>query len=338
LLAVVINKGLFAIEGGFRRLPVNPFWLPAIGAFGFACIGVAVPRSLGVGYDQIGDVLNGRLAVGALAVLALAKLASWWIALASGTSGGTLAPLLLISGSFGALVGHLAQSIPGAHFSPGAFALVAMAATFGASTRAMFTSIIFLFELTRDYNSIIPLMLATALAVLVASLLTHESIMTEKLTRRGLRVPSDYHVDALRTTTVGAVMSTDVETISSDAVMSDVAKRFQVKGHSAFPVVDDGGRCVGVIARDDVLDEDRWNDETAVTEVMASDIVSVAPNDTVSDALERMLQEDVEHLPVIDAERLVGICTRTDVMRARRAQHAHEQPEPGWLQRPRRVS
>ena len=103
VLAVVINKGLFAIEGGFRRLPVNPFWLPAIGAFGFACIGVAVPRSLGVGYDQIGDVLNGRLAVGALAILAIAKLASWWMALASGTSGGTLAPLLLISGSFGAL-------------------------------------------------------------------------------------------------------------------------------------------------------------------------------------------------------------------------------------------
>ena len=197
----------------------------------------------------------------------------------------------------------------------------------------MFTSIIFLFELTRDYNSILPLMLATALAVLVASLLTHESIMTEKLTRRGLRVPSDYHVDVLRTTAVGAVMTTDVETIPSDAVMAEVAKRFQVKGHSAFPVVDDGGRCVGIISRDDVLDEDSWNDDTVVTAVMASDVVSVAPTDTVSDALERMLQEDVEHLPVIDADRLVGICTRTDVMRARSAQFAHEQPEPGWLTR-----
>ncbi len=334
-LAVVINKGLFAIESGFRRLPVNQFWLPAIGALGFACIGVAVPRSLGVGYDQIGDVLNGRLAVGALAVLAIAKLASWWIALASGTSGGTLAPLLLISGSFGALLGHLAQSIPGAHFSPGAFALVAMAATFGASTRAMFTSIIFLFELTRDYNSILPLMLATALAVLVASLLTHESIMTEKLTRRGLRVPSDYHVDVLRTTEVGAVMTTDVETVQSDSVVAEVAKRFQVKGHSAFPVVDGDGRCVGMISRADMLDEGTWNDDRAITSVMASDVVSVRPTDTVSDALERMLQEDVEHLPVIVDHRLVGICTRTDVMRARSAQFAHEQAEAGWLPRRR---
>jgi H+/Cl- antiporter ClcA len=336
VLAVVVNKGLFAIEGGFRRLPVSPFWLPAIGALGFACIGIAVPRSLGVGYDQIGDVLNGRLAVGALAVLAIAKLASWWIALASGTSGGTLAPLLLISGSFGALVGHLAQSIPGAHFSPGAFALVAMAATFGASTRAMFASIIFLFELTRDYNSILPLMLATALAVLVASLLTHESIMTEKLTRRGLRVPADYHVDVLRTTAVRDVMSVDVETVPCETVVAEVVKRFQVKGHSAFPVVDADGRCVGIVSRHDLLREGAWSDESPVTAVMASDVVSVAPADTVSDALERMLQEDVEHLPVIDGDRLVGICTRTDVLRARAAHTANEHPEPGW--RPRRRS
>ena len=275
LLAVVVNKGLFAIEGGFRRLPVNPFWLPAIGAVGFACIGIAVPRSLGVGYDQIGDVLNGRLAVGALAVLALAKLGSWWIALASGTSGGTLAPLLLISGSFGALLGHLMQPLPGAHFSPGAFALVAMAATFGASTRAMFASIIFLFELTRDYNSILPLMLATALAVLVASLLTHESIMTEKLTRRGLRVPADYHVDVLRTTEVGAVMTTEVETVPDDTVVADVAKRFQVKGHSAYPVVDAEGRCVGIVTRHDLLEAGPWSDDDEVTAVMAADVVSV---------------------------------------------------------------
>jgi hypothetical protein len=108
---------------------------------------------------------------------------------------------LLISGSFGALAGHLAQSLPGVHGSPGAFALVAMAATFGAATRATFTAIVFLFELTRDYNSILPLMLATVLAVLVASFLSRDSIMTEKLTRRGLRVPSDY-LRRLRTTSV----------------------------------------------------------------------------------------------------------------------------------------
>jgi H+/Cl- antiporter ClcA len=334
-LAVVINKGLFAIEDLFRHLPVSQFWWPAIGALGFAAIGTAVPRSLGVGYDQIGDVLNGRLAVGALAVLALAKLASWWIALASGTSGGTLAPILLISGSFGALLGHLAQSVPGSHVSPGAFALVAMAATFGAATRATFTSIVFLFELTRDYNSILPLMLATALAVLVASLVTRESIMTEKLTRRGLRVPSDYHVDIFRTTDVGAIMTVEVETVHRDVLVAEIARRFQARGHSAYPVIDDDGCCIGIISRSDLLGEGNWTDESAVGSVASSDVVSVRSTDTANDAFERILEEEIEHLPVIDDGRLVGICTRTDVMRARRAQIAHETAEPGWLSRRR---
>src|SRR5207249_4857980 len=108
LLAVVINKGLFLIEDGFRRLPVSQFWWPAIGAVGFASVGIALPRVLGVGYDQISQVLSGRLALTTLAALALAKLVAWWVALASGTSGGTLATILLISGSFGAAMGRIA--------------------------------------------------------------------------------------------------------------------------------------------------------------------------------------------------------------------------------------
>jgi CBS domain-containing protein len=332
-LAVIINKGLFAIEDGFRRLPIAPFWWPAIGAVGFGAIGFVVPRSLGVGYDQIGDVLNGRLAVGALAVLGMAKLASWWVALASGTSGGTLAPILLISGCFGALLGHLAQTLPGAHVSPESFALVAMAATFGAATRATFTSIIFLFELTRDYNAILPLMLATAVAVLVSSLVSRDSIMTEKLTRRGLRVPSGYHADVLRSTEVGSVMTTPVETVHPGAVVGEVAERFRTKSHSAFPVVDDDGRCVGIISRGDLLGDCEWSDEAPIGTIARADVVSVKSSDTVSEAMERMLEEQIEHLPVIDDGRLVGICTRTDVMRARSMQLAHERTEPGWLSR-----
>jgi H+/Cl- antiporter ClcA len=291
LLAVVINKGLFAVEGGFRRLPVNEFWWPAIGGLGFASVGLIVPRSLGVGYDQIGDVLNGRLAVGALAALLLAKLVAWWLALGSGTSGGTLAPILLISGCFGALLGHLAQSVPGVHVSAGTFALVAMAATFGAATRATFTSIVFLFELTRDYNAILPLMAATVLAVLVASSLSRDSIMTEKLTRRGLRVPSDYHADILRTTNVGAVMTAPDDEVHRDAIVAAEAAAAGLK------------------------------------------VVSVGSADTLSDALERMLDEEIEQLPVIDDGEVVGVCSRGDIMRARREQFKHERTERGWLSR-----
>ena len=214
ILAVIIARGLFLFENGFRRLPVSEFWHPIIGALGFAIVGIFVPRILGVGYDAISDVLLSKIAVGALLALAVAKLAAWWVALASGTSGGTLAPVLLISGSFGSLFGTLASRVfPSAHISPGAFALVAMAATFGAATRATFASIVFLFELTRDYDIILPLMLATVIADIVAGALLRESLMTEKLARRGLRVARDYQADILGTTLVREVMTTEVESL-----------------------------------------------------------------------------------------------------------------------------
>ena len=126
LLGVVITRGLFTVESLYRRLPVSEFWHPVIGAAAFACVGLIEPRALGVGYDAIDDVLNSRLALGTVAVLGAVKLVAWWLALGSGTSGGTLAPILLISASAGTLVGAgLNQLIPGAHVSVGAFAVVA---------------------------------------------------------------------------------------------------------------------------------------------------------------------------------------------------------------------
>jgi CIC family chloride channel protein len=329
-LAVLINKGLFHIEDRFRRLPVGDFWWPAIGAVGFASVGLAVPRVLGVGYDQISAVLTGRLTLATLAILATAKLLAWWIALASGTSGGTLAPILLISGSFGALVGRLAQHIPGVHVAPAAFALVAMAATFGAATRAPFASIVFLFELTRDYNAILPLMLTTVIALLVAVTLMRDSIMTEKLTRRGLRVPSDYHADLVGTTSVASVMTRQVETVHAETTVADVATRFRTNTHGAYPVVDNSGQCVGVITRGDLLRGGPWSHDTPIVDAAAHDVVSVASTDTISDALEKLLEEQIEHLPVIDDDTLVGICTRTDILRARMTHREQDRPEAGW--------
>ncbi len=191
LLAVVVCRGLYLAEAGFRRLPVKEFWHPVIGALGFAAVGLLVPRALGVGYPAINDVLADRLALGTLAALLLAKLAAWWVALASGTSGGTLAPILLISGCFGAAFGTLLHDlIPGFGLSPGALALVAMAATFGAATRATFTAIVFAFELTRDYHAILPLMLATVIADLACRAFLEHGLMTEKLAAPRSRRPA----------------------------------------------------------------------------------------------------------------------------------------------------
>ncbi len=331
LLAVVVSKGLFWVEAGFRRLPVSEFWHPVIGALGFSLVGFLVPRALGVGYDAIGDVLNDRLALGAIAVLAVAKLVAWWIALGSGTSGGTLAPLLLIGGSFGSLLGFAAGALdPKLGLTPGAFAMVAMAALFGASTRATFTAIVFLFEITADYQIILPLMLAAVVADIVAAALLKESLMTEKLARRGLKVRTEFSVDVLGTTLVRDVMSTTVDTLAATATVGEARRKIAAGRHSAYPVVEADGRCVGIVARGDLLRREAAEEEP-VAAVASRDLVTVEPDETVLAALERMLQEEVDHLPVVgEGGRVVGICTRTDVFKARRRQWEHEQRQPGW--------
>jgi H+/Cl- antiporter ClcA len=332
LLATLIAKGLFVVEDLYRRLPVSDTWHPVLGAAAFASLGLLVPRALGVGYDVIDDALAGRLALGTLAALAVGKLVIWWIALASGTSGGTLAPILIISSTTGALIGQLTHdAFPSLGLSASAVALVAMAATFGAAARAPFAAIVFLFELTRDYDAILPLMAATVLADLVARRLLRESIMTEKLARRGLQVPSAFHVDVLRSTRVSAVMSTEVRTLPAGLALDAVMAQVSAGGHSAYPVVDDEGRLVGIVTRGDVLRADETT--TTLTELAEPQPVTVAPSDTVAHALERMLEERVDHLPVVEHGRLVGMCTRTDVLRSRETVIEHERAQAGWLDR-----
>ena len=194
----------------------------------------------------------------------------------------------------------------------------------------------FVFELTRDYNAILPLMLATVVAMLIATAVMRESIMTEKLSRRGLRVPSGYHADVLHTTLVGDVMTKDVVTVPADASVREVATRFRTNGHGAYPIVDARGHCVGIVSRSDLLLDGSELPDGPVESIAARDVVSVSPADSLDDALQRMLQEDVEHLPVIEDGALVGMCTRTDILGARRTQFAHEHTEPGWRPRRRR--
>jgi H+/Cl- antiporter ClcA len=331
LLAVVICKGLYVIEGGFRRLPISEFWHPILGAIGFACVGLVVPRALGVGYDTINAVLANKLAVGALAALLVAKMLAWWVALGSGTSGGTLAPILLISGAFGSLLGALINNIdPGLHLSPGAVALVAMAATFGAATRATFTAIVFAFELTRDYRSILPIMLATVIADLVAGSLIDHGLMTEKLARRGLHVPLDYQPDYLQATRVRAAMVTEVAVLNATDNVADARRSLDGTLHSAYPLVDENQRCVGIVSRSDLLGPDATPD-MSLSRIASRDVVTVTSDDTLLTALERIINEQVEHLPVLDTDQhIIGMCTRTDILRARSQHLTAEDSQEGW--------
>lgn len=321
LLAIVIARGLFAVEGLYRKLPVDELWHPVIGAIGFAAVGLLVPRALGVGYDAIGDVLNARIAVGAAAALAVGKLIAWWLALGSGTSGGTLAPILLISASFGLVLGSGLNSVmPGRDMALGAFAVVAMAATFGAATQASFTAIVFVFELTRDYQVILPLMLASVVADLVYSAVNKDSLMTEKLRRRGIRVGRHYGADPFAGTAVSAIMTTAVESIPAGATVGEARRRFAAPDtHGAYPVVE-GNRLVGIVSRGDLLRDDCPDDEPIV-EHASTGVVTVLESDSAQTALAKMVDEGVEHVPVLDAAgALVGICTRTDLLKVRRDQ------------------
>ncbi|HEX7099093.1 MAG TPA: chloride channel protein [Acidimicrobiia bacterium] len=334
LLAVVLSKGLFLVEAAFRRLPLNEFWHPVIGAVGFGVVGLFVPEVLGVGYDQIDAVLAGGMAAGALATLAGAKLLAWWLALGSGTSGGTLAPVLLISGSFGALVGSVTlELVPDSELSAGAFALVAMAATFGAATRATLTSIVFVFELTRDFDAILPLILASVLADLVGAWLLPNTLMTEKLHRRGHRVSTDLHSDVMANTPVAEVMSAPVVTVSVDMAPADAVDIVAANGHSAYPVVSADGELRGIVSRNELLSDEALGAST-LADIARSDVVTVDRDATVGDVSRLMIAEGVDHVPVVERSgRLVGMCTRTDILKAAGKLLSADQPEAGWLSR-----
>jgi CIC family chloride channel protein len=338
LLAVVIVRGLFLFERGFRRSPIPQFFHPMIGALGFAAVGFAAPRALGVGYGAIDDALAGRLAVATLAVLLVAKLVAWWVALSSGTSGGTLAPILLMASCFGGLYAAGAhEAFPGLAVSTSAIAVVAMAATFGAATRAVFTSVVFAFELTRDYRAIVPLMLAAVIADLVARALSEHDIMTEKLARRGLTVPRGYEPDHLQTIRVGEAMTTPVDTIPVDATVRQAREQFLLNGHGAFPITDEDGRCIGVVSRTDLLEATVPPDDP-LTEVASLDPVTIERDSSLLAAMQLIIDEDVDHLPVVDGDgRLLGICTRTDILRSRLRLLDAERPDAGWRPRWRAV-
>jgi CIC family chloride channel protein len=346
LAAVSFSKLLYWVEDQFDKLPVSDMWWPAIGALGLGIIGFFVPRVLGVGYDTIGDILNGQLAWKILLVVMLAKAAALAVSLGSGTSGGLLAPCFMWSAAMGGLFAMVSNHfLPGAHLSPGAFALVAMGAVFAAASRATFTFIIFAFEITRDYNSVLPLMLVSVIADGIAMLLMpNSSIMTEKLARRGLHVHQDYEADVLSQARVADTMEQDLPAISAGTTVGALAERVAqhdpaVARHEALLILDDAGKLAGIITRGDLLralDKDSCGAVT-VQQAGSTRLVVTYADELVSEAASKMLRYDIGRLPVVeraDHRKAVGYLGRSGVMaaRLRRFQDEHVR-EPGWFPR-----
>jgi chloride channel protein, CIC family len=347
LAAVGFSKLLYWVEDQFEKLPFDEMWWPAIGALGLGIIGFFVPRVLGVGYDTIGDILNGQLAWKLLLVVMVAKAVALALSLGSGTSGGLLAPCFMWSAAIGGLFAMVSNHfLPGAHLSPAAFALVAMGAVFGAASRATFTFIIFAFEITRDYNAVLPLMLVSVIADGIAMLLMpNSSIMTEKLLRRGLRVHQDYETDVLSQARVSDTMERELPAIPADTTVGALAERIAqhdpaVARHEALLILDDSGKLSGVITRGDLLralDKDSSGAMT-VQQAGSTRLVVAYADELVSEAAAKMLRNDIGRLPVVDRadpRKVVGYLGRSGVMAARlRRFHDEHVREPGWFARP----
>lgn len=342
LAAVFLSKALYWVEDLFEKLPVDELWWPAIGALGLGIIGFFVPRVLGVGYDTIGAILNGELAWKLLLVVMVAKFGALVISLGSGTSGGLLAPTFLWSAAMGGLFAMIGNHVfPNAHLSPAAFALVAMGAVFGAASRATFSFIIFAFEITRDYNSVLPLMLVAVIADGIAMLfMPRSSIMTEKLARRGLRVHQEYETDVLAQVAVGEMMEKNPPVIAAGTKVGEVAERVarhdpEVARYDALLILDDS-KLVGIVTRGDIL-RALDKDSTGMITVEAAGstkLLVTYPDELVSEAATKMLHRDVGRLPVVersDERKAVGYLGRAAILAARsRRLHDEHVREQGW--------
>ncbi|MGC2110460.1 MAG: chloride channel protein [Candidatus Korobacteraceae bacterium] len=347
--AIGFSKLLYWVEDQFEKLPIHDMWWPAIGALGLGIIGYFVPRVLGVGYDTISDILNARMLLGGLLAVMVFKSAALVISLGSGTSGGLLAPMFMASAAMGSVFAMIVDKIwPAANLSPGAFALVAMGAVFGAASRAAFTFIIFAFEITRDYNSVLPLMLVTVIADAIAVRYAKNSIMTEKLARRGLHIHTDYEPDVLQQVTVGETMSKDFDVVPATMRVAELAERITkrdptVTHHQGVFIVDANGRLAGIITRADIvraLEKDSSGNMT-VLEAGSPNPVVTYPNEVLYDAAAKMLRSNVGRLPVASWEepgRPVGYLGRSQIMAARLRRLEEEYVrEPGWMPARKRV-
>ncbi|HTK53332.1 MAG TPA: chloride channel protein [Gemmatimonadaceae bacterium] len=323
VVAVFVTRGLYGVEDLFEQLPIHWMWWPAIGAVVVGVVGYFAPRTLGVGYENIEQMVAGSIAGRALLILVTLKLVSWIIALGSGTSGGTLAPLFTIGGGAGALAGGLlAQWFPSLGVDPRIAALVGMAAIFAGASHAVLASVVFAFETTRQPLGLLPLLAGCSAAYLVSLLGMRHSIMTEKLARRGTRIRSEYAADFLEQVLVREIASTEVVTLPAEEPVEEVRDRIAARTpgsqHQGFPVVNARGDLVGVVTRRDLLDLD-IEFTALVGDLVKRAAVVIYDDSSAREAADHMVHERVGRLPVVaraNPRRVIGIVSRSDLLEA----------------------
>jgi CIC family chloride channel protein len=323
VIAALVSKSIYLIEDAFEKMPVHWMWWPAIGAVAVGIVGYFAPYTLGVGYNNISALLSGKLTLQIVLGLCFLKFLSWSVSLGSGTSGGTLAPLLTIGGAFGIALGMLVQNVfPSSDINLPTCALIGMASMFAGASRALLTSIVFAFESTMQPHGLLPLLGACIAAYFVSFfLMKHGTIMTEKINRRGVFTPNAYEADILQRLSVEAVMQDDPPVLSIDNTVAEVKEWIKENSNENLPkclsVVDENENLAGIVILRTLLESN--NDSIPVKKLVTGKNVYVYNNSQLSFAVDVMHRFKVNFLPVVDREnkkKVIGVLTPQDVFAA----------------------
>ena len=321
LQSTLTTGALYWFEDLFERLPIHWMWWPALGGVVVGIGGLFNPAALGVGYDNIQALIDGTVGMHAALSLLIVKAIIWVTALASGTSGGTLAPLLMMGGSVGVLEAHL---LP--FGDAGFWALIAMAAVLGGTLRSPLTATVFAVEITGDLHVMPAVIIACVTSFATSVLLMRRSILTERLARRGQHLSYEYSVDPFELMRVSDIMTRPVDTLPADMPIADAIAFFNpeigVHRHKSYPVIDSEGAIVAMVSRADIL---RWSREGWQSEETLGgrrdhrEVVLGYADEPVSRLADRMVTTHIARMPVIDrvTGRIVGLVARRDLLRVR---------------------
>ncbi len=326
-LSALLTLSIYKVEDRFQKLPIHWMWWPLVGGLAVGLGGMIFPQALGVGYDTIATLLQGAVTTKVILGVLLVKWFIWAVSLGSGTSGGVLAPLLMMGGALGGLE---AMFLP--HEGAGFWPLVSMGATLGGTMRAPFTSIIFAFELTQDSSILLPLLIASVVSHTFTVLTLKRSILTEKVARRGYHLSSEYAVDPLEILFARDVMRTKVAVLPASSSLSEFQKALTDHRQSQrlLPVVDGDGVLVGVVTRGDIYKLFDQGDESLLRRPLRDAVhrktVEAYPDEPLRSVVYRMAEKRITRMPVVDADtrKFLGLIALDDLLKAR-ARHLEEE-------------
>lgn len=310
LISIFVTKFVYWIEDLFDKIPIHWAWWPALGGIAVGVVGYFCPRTLGVGYSNIIDILNQNISFQVILSLCLLKFISWSISLGSGTSGGTLAPLLTIGGATGAIIGSIGVYwFPHFGINIQMSALVGMSALFAGASRAYLTSIVFALETTGQANALLPLLATCTTSYFTSYFLMENTIMTEKIARRGVFTPESYAPDLLEKTTVGQIKTESGVAISDEMEIGEVRSwlNHEPDLHTNYFIISDNeGDLKGILSSSNLFNS-HHNPKNKISTIVKRNNVYVSPTDSLKKAVEIMAKQNVDILPIVSDNKVLGI-------------------------------